>query len=140
MRVSTAAVVVTAALAVTGAAAAWVAPNAVAETAVLAEQPGDGRAVFLNDPAIVDPQPLRAESYHRVPGDRAVAVHFTTGTPQCFGVHATATETADAVTVELQGGTLPGAVDKACIMLAVFGSIEVPLQEPLGDRQVLTVF
>ncbi|OBG95716.1 hypothetical protein A5698_14970 [Mycobacterium sp. E136] len=120
--------------------AVWVAPVASAETAVLAERPGYPGLLFTDNPAIVDPHPLRAESYNRVPGDRAVGVHFTTGTPQCYGVHATVQETAETVTVALVGGTLPEAVGRPCIMIAVSGILDVPLQEPLGTRQVLTAF
>lgn len=120
--------------------AVWVAPVASAETAVLAERPGYPGLLFTDNPAIVDPHPLRAESYNRVPGDRAVGVHFTAGTPQCYGVHATVQETAETVSVELVGGTLPEAVGRPCIMLAVSGILDVPLQEPLGTRQVLTAF
>ncbi|KUI44492.1 hypothetical protein AU197_04155 [Mycobacterium sp. IS-1590] len=120
--------------------AVWAAPVASAETAVLAERPGYPGLLFVDNPAIVDPHPLRAESYNRVPGDRAVGVHFTTGTPQCYGVHATVQETPEAVTVELFGGTLPEAVDRPCILIAVAGILDVPLQNPLGSRQVLTAF
>ena len=67
-------------------------------------------------------------------------VHFTTGTPECYGVHATVAETAETVTVELREGTLPGAVRRACIMIAVSGTLEVPLQGPLGDRQVVSAY
>ncbi len=116
------------------------APVASAETAVLAQQPGYPGLVFVDNPAIVDAHPLRAESYNRVPGDRAVGVHFSTGTPQCYGVHATVQETAETVTVELLGGTLPEAVGRPCIMIAVSGILDVPLQNPLGTRQVLTAF
>jgi hypothetical protein len=52
-------------------------------------------------------------------------------------VHATVEETAENVTVALTGGTLPEAVGRACIMIAVTGTLEVPLQSPLGNRQVL---
>lgn len=120
--------------------AVWAAPVASAETAVLAERPGYPGLVFVDNPAIVDPHPLRAESYNRVPGDRAVGVHFTTGTPQCYGVHATVQETVETVTVELLEGTLPEAVGRPCIMIAVSGILDVPLHNPLGTRQVLTAF
>ncbi|WP_326548845.1 hypothetical protein QGN32_12415 [Mycolicibacterium sp. ND9-15] len=120
--------------------AGCVAPSAWAETAALAERPGHPGLVFTDNPAIVDPHPMRAESFSRVSDDRAVAVHFTTGTPQCYGVHATAQETPETVTVELRGGTLPEAVGRACILIAVEGSLDVPLQSPLGTRQVLTAF
>lgn len=118
----------------------WAAPAARAETAVLPERPGYSGLMFTDNPAIVDPHPMRAESFSRVADDRAVAVHFTTGTPQCYGVHATAQETAETVTVQLRGGTLPEAVGRACILIAVSGMLDVPLQSPLGARQVLTTF
>ena len=47
-------------------------------------------------------------------------------------------ETEQTVTVDLQSGTLPEAAGRACIMIALFGTLEVPLQAPLGDRQVLS--
>ena len=67
-----------------------------------------------------------------------MAVHFTSGTPACNGVHATAQETADAVTVTLTGGSLPSVAGRMCIMLAVTGTLVVALSSPLGDRQVLS--
>lgn len=117
----------------------WVAPGASAETTVLPERPGPPGVVFVDSPAIVDAHPMPADSFSRVRGDDAVAVHFTTGTPECYGVHATVTETAETVSVELLSGTLPEAAGRACIMIAVSGTVEVPLAGPLGDRQVLSV-
>ncbi len=115
------------------------APAALADTVVLPERPGDPGVAFVNNPAIVDPHPMPAESFSRVMDGHAVALHFTTGTPECYGVHATVSETPETVTVELRGGTLPEAVARACILIAVSGTLEVPLQEPLGDRQVASV-
>ncbi|KUH94542.1 hypothetical protein [Mycobacterium sp. IS-3022] len=120
--------------------AGWAAPAASAETAVLAERPGYQGVVFTDNPAIVDAHPMRAESFSRSADDRAIGVHFTTGTPQCYGVHATVQETPDVVTVALRGGTLPEAVGRACIMIAVSGTLDVALENPLGARQVLTAF
>ncbi|MCV7026998.1 hypothetical protein H7I77_27245 [Mycolicibacterium novocastrense] len=118
--------------------AVWAAPAVSAQTAVLPERQGYPGLLFIDNPAIVDPHPMHAESFNRVAGDRAVGVHFTTGTPQCYGVHATVQETSETVTVELLGGTLPEAVDRPCILIAVAGILDVPLQNPLGSRQVLT--
>jgi hypothetical protein len=120
--------------------AVWSAPAAAAETEVLDERPGYSGLVFTDNPDIVDPHPMRAESYGRLADDRAIALHFTTGTPQCYGVHAAVQETAETVTVELRGGTVPAAVGQACIMIAVSGTVDVPLQSPLGARAVLTAF
>jgi hypothetical protein len=94
--------------------------------------------VFTDDPAISDPHRAAIESWSRTTGDNAVAVNFSSGTPECSGVHATVAETADTVTVDLQAGTLPEALGRMCIMLAVFGTLEVPLHAPLGDRRVLS--
>lgn len=115
------------------------APLAHADTVVVPERPFDeSRTVFVDDPLIVDPRPLPIESWSRTARPDTIAVQFSTGVPQCSGVHASVHETAEAVTVELLGGTPPDAVGRMCIMLAVFGTVEVPLQTPLGDRAVLS--
>jgi hypothetical protein len=96
-----------------------------------------GGVVFTDNPDIVDPHPIRVESWSRTPDDNAVAVHFTLGPPDCYGVHATVQETDNTVTVDLRSGTPPEAIGRMCIMIALFGTVDVPLQAPLGDRQVL---
>jgi hypothetical protein len=115
-----------------------VAPSSAAGPAAPPEVPNADGVVFKDNPAIVDPHPLPVESWSRVPDDHAVAVQFTSGTPACNGVHATTSETADAVTVTLTGGSLPASAGRMCIMLALTGTLVVPLQSPLGDRQVLS--
>ncbi|OBB03660.1 hypothetical protein A5662_11660 [Mycobacteriaceae bacterium 1482268.1] len=109
-----------------------------AEPAALPEVPAGGRVVFTDNPAIVDARPAAIESWSRARDANAVAVNFTTGTPACSGVHAEVHEGDDDVTVALQSGTLPDAIGRMCIMLAVFGTLEVPLRAPLGDRRVLS--
>lgn len=93
--------------------------------------------VFTPDPTIVDAHPIPFTSWTRVADDR-IAVHFQTGVPECFGVDATVTETDTTVTVELREGTRADAVDKMCVMMAVFGTLEVQLKAPLGGRQVVS--
>lgn len=116
-----------------GAAPAWAEPVAPPELPP-GRQPG---VAFTDNPAIVDSHPLSIDGWSRN-GDDAITVHFTTGSPECFGVHATAHETAAAVTVELVGGALPEAAGRACVMIAVFGTLDVPLDSPLGGRAVLS--
>ncbi|MGX9788994.1 hypothetical protein [Mycobacterium sp. MMS18-G62] len=114
------------------------APVASADPAVVAppEVPPDpSRLVFIDNPAIVDPHPMPVESWSRS-GD-GLAVDFTSGVPECSGVHVDVEETEQTVTVELQGGAPPESVGRMCIMLAVLGTLEIPLQSPLGERQVL---
>jgi hypothetical protein len=118
--------------------AAWTAPAASAEPVAPPEAPDVESVAFTDNPSIVDPRPMPVESWSRVGNDRAVAAHFTTGTPACNGVHATTQETTEAVTISLSGGSLPASAGRMCILLAVTGTLEVPLQSPLGDRQVLS--
>jgi hypothetical protein len=115
-----------------GGSPAWAAPPA------LPEVPAGDRLVFTDHPDILDPHPVAVESWSPASAENAVAVNFTSGTPECSGVHATVHETDDSVTVDLKGGTLPEAFGRMCIMLAVFGTIEVPLQAPLGARHVFS--
>lgn len=122
-------------LAPAGPAAAQPAPP----VAILETPPGTPAAMFADDPAIVHPHPTRPQSWSRLPDDRAVRLHFTSGTPECYGVTATVRESADEVLVDLRTGTLPQAVDRACIAIALFGALDVPLQQPLGARRVLSV-
>jgi len=112
-------------------------PTASAETSAAPEVPPGGLE-FVDDPSLVNTHPNRVEGWSRVDRPDAVAVHFTSGTPECYGAHATATETPGAVIVDLTTGTRADAVDRACIMIAVSGTLEVPLEAPLGDRQVLS--
>jgi hypothetical protein len=103
------------------------------------EVPPSPGVVFTNDPSIVDPHPMPVESWSRIGAGHVLALHFTTGTPECYGVNALVQETAENVTVELRGGTRPEALGRACIAIALFGTLEVPLQSPVGDRQVLSI-
>jgi hypothetical protein len=123
--------------------AMWTAPVAMAEPTTVEPPevpPGHPGVVFTNDPSIVDPRPMPVESWSRHGAGDVLALHFTTGTPECYGVNATVQETPENVTVELRGGTRADAVGRACIMIALSGTLEVPLQSPVGDRQVLSVY
>jgi uncharacterized membrane protein len=121
--------------------AGWGAPAAAAADPVAPpEVPNAEGVVFKDNLSVVDPRPMAVESWSRVSNDRALAVQFTSGTPACNGVHATTSETADAVTVTLTGGSLPTQPRRMCIMLAVTGTLVVPLRSPLGDRQVFSAF
>ncbi|SKH97248.1 Uncharacterised protein [Mycobacteroides abscessus subsp. massiliense] len=117
-------------------------PRAVADTSSTAatEVPPDSWwSDFEDDPRIVDSHPVTFQTWSRTPSGDAVLVYFTTGTPQCHGVHATVRETDDAIEIALRGGTPPDAVGKMCTMIAIHGSLLVPLENPLAERRVLSV-
>ncbi|NKY48715.1 hypothetical protein [Nocardia vermiculata] len=101
------------------------------------QNPPEPGRLFTADPTITNTHPLHFDSWSRVADDR-IAVNFQTGSPECYGVDATATETDTTVTVDLKSGTLPSAVGRMCTMIAVFGTLEIPLKQPLGDREVLS--
>ncbi|NEW45433.1 hypothetical protein [Nocardia cyriacigeorgica] len=90
---------------------------------------------FTADPTIVGAHPIPFSSWTTLPGN-GIAISFETGSPECYGVDATVTETDSAVTIELRSGTRADSVGKMCIMIAVFGTLELPLNAPVGDREV----
>lgn len=92
---------------------------------------------FIADPTIVGAHSIPFTSWTRISDDR-IAVDFQTGAPECYGVDAEVTETSKTVVVELRSGKRADAVGKMCTMVAVFGTLEVPLKTSLGDRPVLS--
>nr|WP_218681723.1 hypothetical protein [Rhodococcus qingshengii] len=94
--------------------------------------------IVLTDSAdLADAHPVSVTSYSLVDGARdRIAVHFVSGTPECFGAHASVDETSSEVTVKVSGGTLPTAVGVACTMEVVDATLDLLLDAPLGDRTV----
>lgn len=110
--------------------------NARGTSAVPEVDLGEVGTLFDDRDDLVGASSTVVESWSAV-DENTVAVHFVTGTPQCYGAHAEVHETDRAVTVSLVTGALPEAADKMCILVAVFGRLEVPLNAPLGDRQIV---
>lgn len=100
------------------------------------EVPGaDPGQIFTADPNLVGAHPIPFTSWTRVGADR-IAVHFESGVPACYGVNAAVTEDAETITVALQEGTRADAAGKMCVMMAVFGTLEIQLDAPVGSRRV----
>ncbi|MGH3638912.1 MAG: hypothetical protein ACRDUX_07765 [Mycobacterium sp.] len=139
---STATIAVVAGLLTVGDAAAAAEPADVPTAPVvtqLTERPEVGGATpFTDNPAIVDSRLQAMDSWSRLPDESAIAVHFTSGTPACYGVHTEVQETADIVAVKLRAGTLPGG-QRVCTMIAVPGTLAVGLQAPVGNRAVVSI-
>lgn len=94
------------------------------------------RTQFTPRPDIVRAHDIPIESWTKVDAN-TIALNFTAGTPECYGVDPVVTETDTTVEVSLRMGTLPEAADRMCILIAVMGSVEVPLAAPIGDRTVV---
>ncbi|HEY9265695.1 MAG TPA: hypothetical protein VIQ11_13920, partial [Mycobacterium sp.] len=71
------------------------APVPVPETA-----PGTPAAMFVDDPSIVAAYPNRPQAWSRTADERTVRLHFTIGTPDCYGATATVRESAEDVVVD----------------------------------------
>jgi hypothetical protein len=97
---------------------------------------GEVGTMFDSTPDLVRAAPTPFESWSQI-SPNTIAIHFVTGTPECYGAEAQVTESATEVVVALRTGTLPEAADKACIMVAVYGTMQMTLQAPLGDRTVV---
>src|SRR5690606_13921708 len=89
------------------------------------------------DPTIVNPHPIPFRSWSPIAEDR-IAINFEMGSPECYGVDAVTTETDTTVTVELRSGTRADAAGRMCVMIAMFTHMEIQLEQPLGDRTVLS--
>lgn len=76
------------------------------------------------------------EAWTALPGNR-IAVHFVTGTPECYGADASVVETDETVAITIRTGTLQSAKSKSCIMIAVYGTMELQLDAPVGTRAVV---
>lgn len=113
------------------------APTSSGPSAPTEQNPPNPGRLFTANPAIVGGAPLPFDSWSPVAPDR-IAVNFQTGSPDCYGVDATTTETADTVTVALRSGRLPEAAGRMCTMIAVFGTLDITLKQPLGNRKVLS--
>ena len=114
-------------------------PGTPGTTVTEAQRAAEGGVVLTDNPSIVNGRPLHFDSWSRGSSDDVVSVHFTIGSPDCTGVHATVAQTPETVILALRSGTLPEAVGRMCTMIAVFATPDVALQAPVGDRTVLSV-
>jgi hypothetical protein len=114
--------------------------NAEPVVTTVAERPTpEGATPFTDNPSIVDGRVHAIDSWTRLPDDRAIAVHFTSGPPACYGVHAEVQETEDIVAVKLLSGVPPEAVGRVCTMIAVTGTLTVNIETPVGNRAVVSI-
>jgi len=118
--------------------AVGLAPTASADATPLPEVPVSPGSTFVDEPSIVDPHPLTAESWGRLDPEPALALNISIGSPDCYGVDATVRETDQTVTVTLTSGRRPDRERMVCTMMIMPGRIIVPLADPVGGRAVLT--
>jgi hypothetical protein len=87
----------------------------------------------LVDPVVATPDQLVPD-----PDDpNAVLVRFYGGVQEGHGARAEAVESATEVRITLEVGGRPDAGDRACIEIAEAQELVVPLDAPVGDRELI---
>jgi hypothetical protein len=68
-----------------------------------------------------------------------LALNYTNGIPECYGAAGTprVEETPDAVVVTIPRTPVKSTGDRACIDIAMLGTVDVTLASPLAGRPVL---
>jgi hypothetical protein len=96
--------------------------------------------VVDDDPNIIDSRSVPFESWSRLESNPdALRIYFELASPDVTGAHATVVEDLSTVKVTLHMGGKPGAGTLHTDIVFLAG-LDVRLDEPLGDRQVLSVF
>jgi hypothetical protein len=100
--------------------------------------PGDARPIEPSGDA-VDPHPSAFTGVEPSDDDLSLTVSFSMGVDTCYSLdRVEVDETDTTVTVTLfVGGNPDVAPDTACIEIAELRSVTVPLDAPLGDREVV---
>lgn len=102
-------------------------------------QPSDDQPELVTPrPGMADVRPRPFEDV-RVLGDGAtLRVTYWSGVEPCYVLdHVEVEETDERVTVTLHEGHDPAQADTACIEIAVQKTVDVRLERPLGDREVV---
>lgn len=76
------------------------------------------------------------EDYEEI-SETELEVMFYSGNLSCYGVRSVVEEDAEEVRIATVSGRLPEAEDQPCTQEAVYVSVVVELEEPLGDRDVV---
>lgn len=104
--------------------------------------PGDGPEAEWQlteaRPDLISPQPAPISELERL-DDRTIAVRYQNGSEPCSLADVTVEETPDTVEVALVTGLHPEAATMTCIALLVNYEIQVTLDEPLGDRELVAL-
>lgn len=94
--------------------------------------------LFAGRSDIVNSETLDFQAWSPLEDAAGLRVYFISGTPACYGVRATATESVDTVTVELHQGLLPEAANRICTANAVLAATDIALDAPVRGRKVLS--
>lgn len=86
---------------------------------------------------IVDPKNQPIDDVAVGADGSSLLVRYHNSTEPCSGAIASATEDDTSITVSLVAGLNPGAASMSCINEVVAYELQVTLDDPVGDRQIL---
>lgn len=87
-------------------------------------------------PELVGESQATWEGYEEL-SETELEIMFYSGNPSCYGVRSVVEEDAEEVRIATISGRLPEAEDQPCTQEALYVSLLVELEEPLGDRDVV---
>lgn len=111
--------------------------NGGSNTAEPTRVPADDVGTIIGVGQLVDERTVPFSSWSELAGNQ-IAIHFTSGSPACFGADAGVQETPSTVTITVRTGRLATAIDHPCLMVASYSTLVVNLSQPVGDREVLS--
>lgn len=87
-------------------------------------------------PELIEEVQATWEAYEEL-SETELEVMFYSGNLSCYGVRTVVEEDAEEVRIATVSGRLPEAADQPCTQEALYVSVVVELEEPLGDREVV---
>ncbi len=94
--------------------------------------PSDGSMPIEPEPNLVDVRQTGWDKLSVSADGRTLTVYYWGGTDQCYGLARVDVDRSETIpTVSVFTGTKPAAVGQACIEIAVYYSVSVPLEDPL---------
>lgn len=111
-------------------------PHDMAAPRSLAPSSGESGSELLTGEPLVGAERVRLSGWEDV-GDDALRLRFTAGTPECFGAAVDVEESVSEVRVDVRVGSLEPMASADCIAIAAASYVDVELDSPIGDREVI---
>lgn len=92
--------------------------------------------VLRSDEEPVDPDPVPINRWEQV-GEDELLLYVTSGPPECEGAAVDLSEAEDEIRVGVSVGVRASRGEMACAAVAVESVVEVALESPVGDREVV---
>jgi len=92
--------------------------------------------VLRTDEEPLDPEPVPLDGWEQV-GEDVLRLYVTSGPSRCHGAEVDLAENEDEIRVGVSVGVRASAGELACAAVTVESIVDVPLESPVGDREVV---